>query len=914
MIKQLGILDNHPIRPLAGSNTFHLYGLTDGDLFWQTSEKEIKLTTIPLWQRNGTTLSPLTAGDNIQIDGSIIFDSQTIAGLAVGVGGNTVLPTQGYVDEAVSAIPLSSYQLLSEKNSADGYAGLDASGLINVSQLPPISITDTFVVADEAEMLALTAETGDVAIRTDLSQNFILRGTDPSVLADWQVLYSSPSYWQRTSTTLSPLNAGDSVAVDNLYVDGSIRHLDDINTRIKFQNEFIALEANGKQLFSIDGLNAPDYIINLNPGAESTDVQIMKSTTGTAFLYDSSEDQFTLNGDFELENGDMVLGQRLQIFTNYSNQMEVRNTSSGGMGTLLFENNIGIGRALKILHAGSNYTGTGFTNDLDGAAITEPDATCIVNVYTAPLYLGCDNRASMVIYDGKTGIGRYNLAVKPSAGFETRGISSVFNAGLEDLDFTINGTSGAVLNFDAGNDSFTVNKDVSFTYNTIQIAESIRHIGDTNTRLKFQGDYVGLEADGKELFTARAITSNLDWIVEVNPHAVNTDFVVYKQTSGEAYRYNAEDDKHNILSQAVLGTGAAASYNPVVINNGTTDGLALRYYNNVLGLGAAFIGFGVNNPEDTYSCLVSESTSRAAYLLAISNSLTHSEDPEILISRGSSLESSSNYRSHNIGLANQSNNFDGVFRLQYGFNTSRYLLVSRESDSSAIADDIIFNPDNRSTSFTLNKLSSGTAFRYDAGLDVTHMGNANGPDYTQIEADGFISSKGDARAYIDFNYDPKTLGSTGGNNPDRISLNGSSIEICAFSPTTLEECDFCFEYNHQAAENVDVSMHVHWMPTNTNTGDVVWKIDYIITRAGVATPAQQTITITDTAGGVAWVPQVATFPDIGAGSLNIGDQLHIRFYRDGGNAADTYNADAAVETIGGHARVDGLGSRQISTK
>ena len=56
------------------------------------------------------------------------------------------------------------------------------------SDLPAIAITDTFVVASEAAMLAVTAETGDVAVRTDLNKTFILRGSNPAILADWQEL------------------------------------------------------------------------------------------------------------------------------------------------------------------------------------------------------------------------------------------------------------------------------------------------------------------------------------------------------------------------------------------------------------------------------------------------------------------------------------------------------------------------------------------------------------------------------------------------------------------------------------------------------------------------------------------------------------------------------------------------------
>jgi hypothetical protein len=44
------------------------------------------------------------------------------------------------------------------------------------SDLPAIAITDTFVVSSQTALLALTAERGDVAVRTDLNKSFILKG------------------------------------------------------------------------------------------------------------------------------------------------------------------------------------------------------------------------------------------------------------------------------------------------------------------------------------------------------------------------------------------------------------------------------------------------------------------------------------------------------------------------------------------------------------------------------------------------------------------------------------------------------------------------------------------------------------------------------------------------------------------
>lgn len=65
------------------------------------------------------------------------------------------------------------------------------NGTIPNAQIPPLALTAPFVVASEAAMLALTAQTGDVAIRTDSNQNFILNGT-PTVLADWIELRQTP--------------------------------------------------------------------------------------------------------------------------------------------------------------------------------------------------------------------------------------------------------------------------------------------------------------------------------------------------------------------------------------------------------------------------------------------------------------------------------------------------------------------------------------------------------------------------------------------------------------------------------------------------------------------------------------------------------------------------------------------------
>ena len=110
-------------------------------------------------------------------DGTLAQDAAAFGQIGSAIATHVGLPD-----------PHTQYQKESEKDAVNGYAGLDAGGLINPSQLPAIAITNTFVVASQVAMLALSAQTGDVAIRTDLPDTYILQGTDPTVLGDWVLL------------------------------------------------------------------------------------------------------------------------------------------------------------------------------------------------------------------------------------------------------------------------------------------------------------------------------------------------------------------------------------------------------------------------------------------------------------------------------------------------------------------------------------------------------------------------------------------------------------------------------------------------------------------------------------------------------------------------------------------------------
>lgn len=65
---------------------------------------------------------------------------------------------------------------------------LGANGKLADSVIPAVAITETFVVDSQAEMLVLSAQVGDVAIRTDVNRSYILQTTPASTLDNWKEL------------------------------------------------------------------------------------------------------------------------------------------------------------------------------------------------------------------------------------------------------------------------------------------------------------------------------------------------------------------------------------------------------------------------------------------------------------------------------------------------------------------------------------------------------------------------------------------------------------------------------------------------------------------------------------------------------------------------------------------------------
>lgn len=74
------------------------------------------------------------------------------------------------------------------KGVPNGYAALGSDSKILAYQLPQVAINQTFTVNSQSAMLALSANQGDIAVRTDQNKAYILAFTGASTLANWIAL------------------------------------------------------------------------------------------------------------------------------------------------------------------------------------------------------------------------------------------------------------------------------------------------------------------------------------------------------------------------------------------------------------------------------------------------------------------------------------------------------------------------------------------------------------------------------------------------------------------------------------------------------------------------------------------------------------------------------------------------------
>ena len=135
-----------------------------------------------------------------------------------------------------------------------------------------------------------------------------------------------------------------------------------------------------------------------------------------------------------------------------------------------------------------------------------------------------------------------------------------------------------------------------------------------------------------------------------------------------------------------------------------------------------------------------------------------------------------------------------------------------------------------------------------------------------------------------------------------------------FDATGTEVLFFQAQMPHAWKEGSIIRPHVHWQKTTSAAGDVYWQLDYKKAPIGaVMDAAFTTLSVATTVGGtpdndLAGEHLISSFGDVDMSGNELSDMLLIKLSRIGGNAADTYGADARLLEFDIHYQRDSAGS------
>ena len=140
--------------------------------------------TSPVFDGSANVTIPLVLANSGVVAGT--FTKVTVDAKGRVTEGVANLTTSDIPELTLSKISDAGTAAAKDFGTAEGNVPvLGAGGKLSEAVIPAIAITDTFVVDSQAAMLALEAQQGDVAVRTDVNKTFILKVAPATTLANW---------------------------------------------------------------------------------------------------------------------------------------------------------------------------------------------------------------------------------------------------------------------------------------------------------------------------------------------------------------------------------------------------------------------------------------------------------------------------------------------------------------------------------------------------------------------------------------------------------------------------------------------------------------------------------------------------------------------------------------------------------
>lgn len=181
-----------------------------------------------------------------------------------------------------------------------------------------------------------------------------------------------------------------------------------------------------------------------------------------------------------------------------------------------------------------------------------------------------------------------------------------------------------------------------------------------------------------------------------------------------------------------------------------------------------------------------------------------------------------------------------------------------------------------------------------------------------IDDAGTLTLNGNATVWDDLRVPLSTVQTGGILDPDfaQFKDDGAGSEgvfAYLFDKTLEEEVFFSVQMPHTWREGTNLKPHVHWCPVDTDTGAVVWGLEYTWSNIGAVFGNTTIITVTKAAGGTAYYHYLTAFDPIDATGKTASSMLVCRAFRKSADENDTYDNDAALLEVDFHYEIDKLG-------
>ena len=273
-----------------------------------------------------------------------------------------------------------------------------------------------------------------------------------------------------------------------------------------------------------------------------------------------------------------------------------------------------------------------------------------------------------------------------------------------------------------------------------------------------------------------------------------------------------------------------------------------------------------------------------------------------------------------IGIVTVSNTNDGVIAVSpriLSISASRIILKDIDGyfDSTNLEDafteimsgSVVFDTINISGSSgspLLNVFQNGSG-------SVVKIGSEN--DFLSVNNHGEIRLTGSAVVWEDLRYPASGINPPGGlSDAAKDTSDTPFIGTFLFDPSSIEICAGQAQMPHGWKEGSFVHPHIHWSPTSTSTGSIVWQLDCSLANVGEAYSGSYTYTsaISVYADGTLNEHNASNFSVLEMSDKILSTIILWRISRVGSSGSDTYPQDARMLEFDIHYQMDSLGSNE----